>query len=271
MSQPAYTWWPWRLLALSVPVIALGGAVLADQEHRGHEDTFAIFFSVIAAANGYLFAMAIGDFGRSIVAIPLGAFAGYAAVSMFSYPITNVIFISVLFLIALFSITARMMKVLPGCLAMIVMFFAFFAYLSAVNRHYTTNAESELSLFCSYPFVCGCVAASMPIENSPGAIWDAWLAGVRASMHGMVMGGIASCAVGIMLMLVASAFSRSRRDEEFFVIAFAVISLSLANYFCVQNIFTAVHRAERVPTKIEEQQMAEKANEVLPENERSDE
>jgi hypothetical protein len=253
-------------------MIALGGAVLADQEHRSHEETFAIFFSVIAAANGYLFAMAIGDFGRSIVAIPLGAFSGYAAVTLFSYPMPNIVFISVLFFIALLSLTARMMKVLSGCLSMVVLFFAFFAFLGAVkNGRFMPSGDPEMALFCSYPFVCGCVAASMPIENSPSAIWDAWLAGVRAAMHGMVMGGLASIAVGILILISASIFSSSRRDEEFFAIAFAVISLSLANYFCVQNIFTAVHRAERAPVKIEEQLMAEKEKEVLPEKERSDE
>lgn len=244
MSQPAYTWWPWRFLALSAPILALGGAALAASEHRPRAEVLAVFFSVLAAANGYLFAMAVGDFGRSITAIPIGAAAGYAAVFLFSYPLPNAIFITILLVIAGLSMGARLMKMLSGCVIIVFLSIALLSFIGvAVNRHAT--AEPEIAIICSYPFVCGCVASSMPIENSLRAVIDAWLAGIRASLHGMAMGGLASIGLGVLVAILMSSV-RSRSVEQAVAVGFLVITLALANYFCVQNIFTAVHRAEGV-------------------------
>ena len=243
MSQPEYTWWPWRFLALSVPVLALGGAALAANENHPKDEVLAIFFSVIAAANGYLFAMAVGDFGRSIAAIPIGALSGYAAVYIFGHPMPNAAFVAILFVIAGYSFSARLMKMLPGCLSMLFLGGAFFAFMGGALNH-NRASEPEMAVFCSYPFVCGCVAASMPVENSIGAIFDAWLAGIRASLNGMVMGGLIALVLSVVVAIFVNIL-RSQRSEEILLGGFLIVTLSLTNYFCVQNIFTAVHRAER--------------------------
>jgi len=259
LSQPEYTWWPWRFLALSVPVLALGGAALAAYENHPKDEVLAIFFSVVAAANGYLFAMAIGDFGRSIAAIPIGAVSGYAAVFIFNNPLPSALFCAVLFFIVGYSMTERMMKVLPGCLSMIVLAGAVFSFIGGTMTH--ARSEPEFAVFCSYPFVCGCVAASMPVENEMGAIIDAWLAGIRASLNGMIFGGLIAVPLGIVVAIVVD-FSYSATYQECIVFGYLAVTLSLANYFCVQNIFTAVHRAER--------NRGVQVDESLPENERSD-
>jgi hypothetical protein len=85
LDKPKFTWWPLKALALAVPVLsaALSFACSANSPHQ----PIPLFFCLLGAGNGYLIGIAIGDLGRSMIAIPLGALAGYflsfALVSVF--------------------------------------------------------------------------------------------------------------------------------------------------------------------------------------------
>ncbi|MBI3832645.1 MAG: hypothetical protein HY291_24195 [Planctomycetes bacterium] len=79
--QPVYAWWPWRAVALAVPVAAAlsGYAVVATESQvpdLSRAQLVALTsFTVYGAGNGFLLGAAIGDFGRSILAMVMGALA----------------------------------------------------------------------------------------------------------------------------------------------------------------------------------------------------
>jgi hypothetical protein len=77
MNKPKFAWWPFRSLALAVPVLAasLTFGCCASQNAPLH--AMPLFFCLLGAGNGYLIGIALGDLGRSMIAIPLGALAGY--------------------------------------------------------------------------------------------------------------------------------------------------------------------------------------------------
>ena len=80
-----FTWWPWKTLALAVPLMALASTLIFALNDRLPDDgALAVFFSVIGAGNAYMLAMANGSLGRSMLAIPIGVAAGFLSVELFS-------------------------------------------------------------------------------------------------------------------------------------------------------------------------------------------
>lgn len=81
MVQPRFTWWPWRVLALAVPWLAYAGAVAArmqlEDAGRTEQDTqtLRVLLAVYAGGNGLLLGAAIGDLGRSLLAMFVGSAA----------------------------------------------------------------------------------------------------------------------------------------------------------------------------------------------------
>lgn len=81
MAQPNFTWWPWRILALSVPWLAFAGAVAARLQFevagRPERDaqSLRVLLAVYASGNGLLLGAAIGDLGRSLLAMFVGTAA----------------------------------------------------------------------------------------------------------------------------------------------------------------------------------------------------
>lgn len=78
MAQPNFTWWPWRILALSVPWVAFAGALAAWQQEEfarrieRDEQTLRVLLALYAGGNGLLLGAAIGDLGRSLLAMFVG-------------------------------------------------------------------------------------------------------------------------------------------------------------------------------------------------------
>lgn len=81
MARPRFTWWPWRTLSLAVPLFSVAAAfsvALAEVElpERSSEQLAALVgLTIFGAGNGLLLGAAIGDFGRSILAMLVGAAA----------------------------------------------------------------------------------------------------------------------------------------------------------------------------------------------------
>jgi hypothetical protein len=233
MSQPTFTLWPWKILSMLVPAMALVAAGLAEKYNAPREDSFAIFFSVIAAGNAYLFAMAIGDFGRSVIAIPVGAVAGWVAVVIFSHAAPTFLFLSFLTIVMFVSVLNRSSPVGHGCLNLVLLFFLGFAAAGA------SRTDPGLSALAGYPFVCAAIAGCMPLQRDFGGCLIAALAGARAALHGMVVGGT----VFILGLIIASWVSRGMTWGQIIVVlGVGLLSTMTANYFCVKFIFTAVHR-----------------------------
>jgi hypothetical protein len=233
MSQPTFTLWPWKILSMLVPAMAMGAAALAVKNNAPTEDSFAIFFGVIAAGNAYLFAMAIGDFGRSVVAIPIGAVAGWLAVVIFSYTAPSIMFFLVLGLGIFSSVVTRSSTLGQSLLAMALLLFLALGAVGGPNR-----ADPIRSAIAGYPFVCAAVAGCMPLRRDAYGVWLAAMAGARAALHGMVAGGF----VFFVTALMSRAMISLRVDGVIAHNLPVILAGMFMNYYCVKYIFTAVHR-----------------------------
>jgi hypothetical protein len=80
MSQPTFTLWPWKIISFCIPIVACICAWLFHLESQVPAWTHIVFWSSWSAGNAYMLAVATGNFGRSTIAIPFGAFVG--AISM---------------------------------------------------------------------------------------------------------------------------------------------------------------------------------------------
>ncbi|MCW8133702.1 MAG: hypothetical protein KIS92_25375, partial [Planctomycetota bacterium] len=78
-GQPAYAFWPWQVLAAAVPLASVLGSVAVVYSETGvrdwqtHELAILTSFTIYGAGNGFLLGAAIGDFGRSMLAMIAGA------------------------------------------------------------------------------------------------------------------------------------------------------------------------------------------------------
>lgn len=224
-------------MSAAVPIMALTAALIAGTHKASDEETFAIFFSVIAAGNAYLFAMAIGEFSRSVIAIPIGAAAGFVAVQIFSYAAANLTFLILLCIFVFGSMLSRNTSMAPGCLLLVLVFLGVNAVMNVSRK------EPSLSALGGYPFVCMTIAASMPLERSFSGVFRAGISGGCAALYGMLFGGLAGIVGGVILSSLFSG-GLSRRGEMISVVALLGLSAMVTNYFCVKGIFTAVHRAD---------------------------
>ena len=101
IKRPEFSWWPYRTVALIVPLLAMGAAAGAGaaSNKTGHErdlEIITIFFSVLGAGNAYLFAIAIGDLGKTVLAVPAGGFAGFLVVNIFGHPPATIVYLILL-------------------------------------------------------------------------------------------------------------------------------------------------------------------------------
>ncbi|MCW8133700.1 MAG: hypothetical protein KIS92_25365 [Planctomycetota bacterium] len=89
--HPAYAWWPWRALAVAVPLLAclaaagiLGaGARMANQGLGAEETAALVWLTVYTAGNALIVGMSSGHLGKSLFAMLAGAFVSYVAVLWF--------------------------------------------------------------------------------------------------------------------------------------------------------------------------------------------
>ncbi|MCZ7646286.1 MAG: hypothetical protein M5U26_13550 [Planctomycetota bacterium] len=86
MHKPEFTWWPWRVWALGVPILAAAGALAAaTAEVPGRKPElvgWAVLLVLFGAGNGLLLGAAIGDFGRALLSTALPAAAAILSVEL---------------------------------------------------------------------------------------------------------------------------------------------------------------------------------------------
>lgn len=90
--HPAYVWWPWRGIAVGIPVLAsLTGAWFIGSDTRmvaqglNVEETAAlVWLTIYTAGNALVIGMSSGHLGKTLFAMLGGAFVSYLSVGCFS-------------------------------------------------------------------------------------------------------------------------------------------------------------------------------------------
>lgn len=85
MAQPKFTWWPWRTLAAAVGmascVLPVVITTLASAERSDEKELWTVGLAIFAGGNALVLGWAIGDFGRTVLAL----LVSIAAASAFSF------------------------------------------------------------------------------------------------------------------------------------------------------------------------------------------
>lgn len=242
MNQPRFTLWPWAAMALGVPAMAAAATLLGAAQAQEPQDLLTVFFGVLAAGNAYVFALAVGDFGRSVLAIPTGAVAGFLAVRIFAYPITNFLFLVFIALYALSALRAGGRGAAIGCGLLTFVFLGFLVLGSGVRSSGSDGSQVFMCLLSTYPFTCACVTATMPLEQTRAGVLAAAAAGLNAALYGLLMGSAAFVLSGVLWLVTLRPLSS--QPWAAMPVVPALIALLVCNYFCAKHLFAGVHRVE---------------------------
>jgi len=249
VNRPKFSWWPYRTVALAVPVLAMGAAVGAAvaSTRVGDAQTLevmTIFFAVLGAGNAYLFAIAIGDLGKTVLAVPAGGFAGFLAVQIFGHPPVTIIYLILLGILTVYAILSGIYRTLVGCGGLFLIFIG-----GCVAVNIRNVFEPGLCVICSYPFVCGAVAAFMPYERTISGVRSAWLAGTLNAAYGMILAAGIGATFSVVVGFAGGLIFRGSVGQ-ILAIAGGVVTLCLANFFCAQSLFYSVYRISNEPDDV---------------------
>lgn len=245
MKQPEFKFWPWGVLALIVPIVALVAAVFFRQTRQAAElEVLCVFLSLLGAGNAYVLAIATGSFARTIIAIPVGAAAGYLAPLMLASPWVMGVYL-LLVMAALIGLTEEafglgIVMLLVGsifCFLLMSGLVFVFAWACAsvfVERDRFVHA---VGAFLCYPFIWACIAASMPEKRSIGGVVTPILSGLQAGICGL-MAGILATFMSVFLS----------RDPIGIGIVIGLVALA-ANYAAFTRLFSAARRVTEEKAK----------------------
>jgi hypothetical protein len=252
--RPKFTWWPYRTVALLVPALAAVASYLAYAHSEAGSESekelagFTVFFAIIGAGNAYLFAIAIGDFGKSVLAVPVGAIAGFAAVHVLGFSTASSIYGGMLLLTATYGMAVGAFSFLAGLVLVVLL------TLSVLGLYFGRHSfNAEVAQFFGYPFICGMVAASMPYERSIEGRLLAWMTGSLSAMYGMVIAlGITVILMFFVEILLNPAGGVRREDRWAVWSILRWVLFGTANYLCARHLFYSVYRVREGAVPAEE-------------------
>ena len=246
MQQPQFKRWPWGVLAMAAPAVA-GFAALVytlndpTSQHLPADERIwmagTVFFGILGAANGYLIGIAIGDLGRSVVALPLGASMALAATFGLRYHLVAIAVI-ILFVSIMLNSVINGLRILSGCATSMLLMVVFMTIVASEEE------GSRLpNLLLTYPLICSVVTASMPLERTVDGLVGAFLVGARASLFGMLPGVLAaSLALSVYSVVMQFVPGVMPLGPVLPALGATVIGAMAANVFCMKLLFDAVYR-----------------------------
>lgn len=211
MKQPEFKFWPWGVLAASVPLMGVLGVFILfnNQPGANYEQNGIlagiIFFSAIASGNAYVLALATGDFGRSLLAMPVGALAAFVCVHALSQPLVMLVYVVItasIFTRFVYGIASSYAEggavtgtsICAGIIYGLVLF--------------GLVKDNPFAVVAGYAGVCGCVGAAMATTFDRAAIVEGSLVGMEAGVLGMTVGGAAGgCTLFAVSMIGSSLFA----------------------------------------------------------------
>jgi len=187
--------------------------------------------------NALMLAMAIGDLGRSVRAVPVGATAGLVSVELLSNHAAYLVFL--VFMIALvgFDVATRKMETTNGLMTIAFLSLVGMLITGAMLDKFKIGPDVTLNpwlcIFRSFPIVWGCVAGCMSHKLGLNEILSAMLAGVRSAIYGLA--GMLVCTIGPII----NAFGVRQETALFLAMAGASVT---ANTIAARFIFERLRR-----------------------------
>jgi hypothetical protein len=277
MKPPEFTLWPWKLLALVVPLVAVGAGFAALREPTFDKQYLSVVvLGVLSAGNAYILAIASGSLARLAVAVPVGAAMGFLPLLLQAWTPFIVVYLAVLFVWSFLAILewgmTRLDSVFRSCSVMILfaaVILAFFIFLPYVIDPDIRSAPVTTVLF-SFPLLNACVAACMAAHTRYTGATDALLDSLTPSLK-----ALAGC-LPILLFVLPAITSRISGEQN---LVFLSVILPLTNYCFIGNFFSHIvrdvpeqHPADKVPPDkldkpMEEQEKTRSSSETKPSQE----
>lgn len=235
MSKPQFTLWPYRVLALLVPLLAVGAAVLTgtNSKHAIGDDWsgewMSVFGTVLGAGNGYILALACGDLRRAVLALLIGVVAGFSAITLLSLPAATFLFGGVLLSLMYAALEKKQVPEVSGGGAIILLIITImWAGLASFDPY----SRRALAVPFALPFVCGAARIVAAEKLANHEILAAIQNGCNASVIGILY------ATPLILFTAVLPI----RTDPVILILFVSACLLIANYFFVLETFSSLHR-----------------------------
>ncbi len=240
MNTVAFTLWPWRVLALVVPAVAVVAGVACATDRQANPAYIApAVLGVLGAGNAYILAIASGNLGRTVMAVPVGVIAGFLPLLVVAVPAALTVYVFILLLWGLGVAVEKMMRssmawgllgtpivlLLGGVLLLI-------ALAGALRR---TGDPAILAPLC-FPFECACIVPCMTANTRYRGSAEAFCDSITASVKGL----FAMIAIMTPLLIVFSILRVPHNDVAEMMLA--ILALMICNYFFMKNFFSAIVR-----------------------------
>jgi hypothetical protein len=230
-----FTLWPWKMFAVLVPLLATGAGVAVALEPGCDKQLVApAVLGLLGSGNAYIIAVASGNLGRTMLAIPVGVTAGFLPLVILEQPVALILYVGFVAIWGLGSLIERTKSCL-GCLALPFVVFMFGIVLVVSGAHASADgAQRVLAIPLCYPFECACIAACMITGTRYKGAVEGFCDSIGASVRGLI-----AAVVGL---LPVSILARMLPGDESGAIVVGAASLVICNYFFMKNFFSAIVR-----------------------------
>jgi hypothetical protein len=233
-----FTWWPWKMLTIAIPLFAIGAALLGLRERHHDVEPNFIFFTILAAGNGFLLGSAIGDLRRTLIAVFMGAIVAATSLQLFALTGSRMIIFGLMCLAAMvFILVARNKNFflsLVQCIALI------YIWIAGIEMW----VEEPFALVLAFVFMWCCIAAIFPIDDAWSSRATAVWAGLLCSVRGVIFGVAAQ--VVLMALLPVRPIPKGYWDNYFGVpvdaLVHNIVVVTVANFFTARALFCAATR-----------------------------
>lgn len=262
MKHPEFTPWPWGLLALVTPLVAVCAALGYYHSPNCDRDlVMAVLLSALGAGNAYVIAIAGGSLRAAALAVPIGALMGFFSVMALQFPPLYLFYLLIVLLGIWGYLIEWLMVVDTNPLSTV-----FVAGVSGIGALICMGlaaagfpAASPWAIALAYPFVWSCISASMVVRTRSNGAVEGFFAGFKSSLIGLLRGTVAGGLFYIGMWFVCSALaSLLPRAEIVWLfnqpIFFGATTLMACNYYTLKTMFPLLLRvtgAEPVQAKRE--------------------
>jgi hypothetical protein len=174
-----------------------------------------------------------------VLAVPIGALAGFLAARIFSYPPANGLYLLVMLVLVIYALASQAYSTPMGCASIFVLGIMSLIMLFGGGPRF----EPSLSQICGYPFVCGVVAGAMPYERNLRGMYLAWVTGTLNACYGMMWAVLWYLAAFVAFALIISWLNPlGKMDGEILEMILRGAWFGVANFYCVRSLFYSVYR-----------------------------
>jgi hypothetical protein len=267
VKHPEFTWWPWGLLSLATPLVAIGAALgYYNSPHSDHDLVMAVLLSALGAGNAYVIAIAGGSLRAAMLAVPVGALTGFFTVISLQFKPFYLLYLFImLFLAAGYTIESFLRY---GCnpieLLAITVSFGISTLICMGMAASGFPATSPWAIVLAYPFVISCIVTAMVVRTRFNGGVEGFFAGFKSSLTGLLKGVFMSAPLCVITYFIASLLPGRAMETGYGLIAMGAVALAACNFYTLHAMFPMLLRVSGLkPPEAERERKLDRPAETL--------